>query len=99
MILFNRIHSFRYLRSTSLGCKEIRKSEFVAKTQFLNCNQLIFNILFDTAHFKTYQNIEDKLYNFKSISQIVMLNIIYTIFINTSIIIDKTLCACFKLIF
>ena len=36
-LLSNRIHSLKHLRSTtSLGCKdiEIRKSEFVAKTQF-----------------------------------------------------------------
>ena len=33
----NRIHSLKYLRFTTLGCKDIgiRKSEFVAKTQFL----------------------------------------------------------------
>ena len=32
-----RIHSLKYLRSMTLGCNdtEIRKSEFVAKTQFL----------------------------------------------------------------
>ena len=37
MILSNRIHNLVYLRSTTLGCKdiEIRKSEFVVKTQFL----------------------------------------------------------------
>jgi len=37
IILSNRIHSLKYLRSTTLGCKDIgiRKSEFVAKTQFL----------------------------------------------------------------
>ena len=34
----NRIHSFKYLRSTTLCCREIgiRKSEFVSKTQFLS---------------------------------------------------------------
>ena len=35
--LINRIHSLKYLRSTTFGSKDIviRKSEFVAKTQFL----------------------------------------------------------------
>ena len=33
----NRINSLKYLRSTTLGCRDIgfRKSEFVSKTQFL----------------------------------------------------------------
>ena len=37
MIWSNRNRSLKYLRSMSLGCKdiEIRKSKFVAKTQFL----------------------------------------------------------------
>ena len=37
VILSNRIHSLKYLGSTTLGCKgiEIWKSKFVAKTQFL----------------------------------------------------------------
>ena len=37
IILSNRIHSLKYLRSTTFGSKVIviRKSEFVAKTQFL----------------------------------------------------------------
>ena len=37
-ILSNRIHSLKYLGSTTFGFKDIviRKSEFVAKTQFLN---------------------------------------------------------------
>ena len=37
IITSNIIHSLKYLRSTTLGCKYIgiRKSEFVAKTQFL----------------------------------------------------------------
>ena len=41
MIWSIRIHSFKYLRSTTLGCKDIRsrKSEFVAKTQFLSIIQ------------------------------------------------------------
>ena len=36
IIWSNRNHSKNYLRSTTLGCKDIRirKSEFVAKTQF-----------------------------------------------------------------
>ena len=36
--LMNRIHSFKYLRSTKLGCKDIKikKSEFVAKIKFLS---------------------------------------------------------------
>ena len=35
--LSNRLHSLKYLRSMILSCKDIgnRKSEFVAKTQFL----------------------------------------------------------------
>ena len=35
--LINIIQSLKYLRSTTLGCKDIgiRKSEFVPKTQFL----------------------------------------------------------------
>ena len=35
--LNNRSHSLKYLRSMTLGCKDIRikKSEFVTKTQFL----------------------------------------------------------------
>ena len=38
----NRIHSVKYVRSTTLGCKDtrIRKSEFVTKTQFLYSLQL-----------------------------------------------------------
>ena len=34
---FNRIHSWKYLRSTTFGSKDIviRKSKFVTKTQFL----------------------------------------------------------------
>ena len=37
IIWYNNIHSLKYLRSTTVGCKDIRiiKSEFVAKTQFL----------------------------------------------------------------
>ena len=37
IIWSNIIHSLKYLRSSTLGCNdiEIRKSEFVAKTQFL----------------------------------------------------------------
>ena len=37
IIWSNRIHSLKYLRSTTFGSKDIviRKSEFVAKTQFL----------------------------------------------------------------
>ena len=37
IIWSNRIHSLKYLRSTTLGYKDIgfRKAEFVAKTQFL----------------------------------------------------------------
>ena len=37
IIWFNRIHSLKYLRSATFGSKDIviRKSEFVAKTQFL----------------------------------------------------------------
>ena len=37
IIWSDRIHSLKYQRSTTLGCidKEIRKSEFVARTQFL----------------------------------------------------------------
>ena len=40
IIWSNSIHSLKYLRYTTLGCKcndiKIRKSEFVAKTQFLS---------------------------------------------------------------
>ena len=38
IIWFNRIHSLKYLRSATFGSKDIviRKSEFVAKTQFLS---------------------------------------------------------------
>ena len=34
----NKIHRLKYQGSTTIGCKdiEIRKSEFVAKTQFLS---------------------------------------------------------------
>ena len=37
IICYNRIHSLKYLRSTTLESKDIgfRKSEFVVKTQFL----------------------------------------------------------------
>ena len=41
IIWCKRIHSLKYLRSTTLGCRDIgiyRKSEFVTKTQFLSCN-------------------------------------------------------------
>ena len=43
IIWFKRIHNLKYLRSTTFGSKDIviRKSEFVAKTQFL-CFCLIF---------------------------------------------------------
>ena len=39
----NRIHGLKYLRSTTFGSKDIviRKSEFVAKTQFL-CDRVIY---------------------------------------------------------
>ena len=42
IIWSNRIHSLKYLRSATFGCKDIviRKSEFVAKTQFL-CFQIV----------------------------------------------------------
>ena len=45
--LSNRIHSFKYLKSSSLGCKDIRikKSEFVAKTHF----RYIFNLVGKTG--------------------------------------------------
>ena len=38
IISSNIIHSLKYLRSTTISCKDIgiRKSEFVAKTQFLS---------------------------------------------------------------
>ena len=37
IIWCNRIHSLKYIRYTTLGCRNIgiRKSEFVSKTQFL----------------------------------------------------------------
>ena len=42
IIWFNRIHSLKYLRSVTFGSKDIvtRKSEFVAKTQFLCKSQI-----------------------------------------------------------
>ena len=52
IIWFNRIHSLKYLRSTTFGSKDIviRKSEFVSKTQFLylrNDFRTIFNTKFN----------------------------------------------------
>ena len=47
-ILTNRIHSLKYLRFTRLGCKDIRirKSEFMAKNQFLSeCYVLRWKLL------------------------------------------------------
>ena len=43
VIWSNRIHSLKYLRSTTFGFKDIviRKSEFVAKTQFLSSETYI----------------------------------------------------------
>ena len=49
IIWFNRIHSLKYLRSTTLGSKDIviRKSGFVAKTQVLCIlhSQSVLNIV------------------------------------------------------
>jgi len=45
IILSNRIHSLKYLRSATFGSKDTvtRKSEFVAKTQFL-LNRILLKI-------------------------------------------------------
>ena len=47
MIWSNRIHSLKYLSYATFGSKDIviRKSEFVAKTQFLCLNNKIDRIL------------------------------------------------------
>jgi len=44
---FNRIQRLKYLRSTTLGYKDIgfRKSEFVAKTLFLLNSNILFNVV------------------------------------------------------
>ena len=63
IIWSNRIHSLKYLRSATFGSKDIgiRKSEFVAKTQFLYCKThffisvkiwLLFNISLCFMHVK-----------------------------------------------
>ena len=46
IIWCNRIHSLKFLRSTTLGCRDIgiRKSEFVSKTQFI-CFELAKELL------------------------------------------------------
>ena len=43
----NRIHSLKYLRSTTFGSKDIviRKSEFVARTKFLNFHKEILSVI------------------------------------------------------
>ena len=48
IIWFNRIHSLKYLRSTTFCSKDIviRKSGFVAKTQFLSCTS---SVMFSSA--------------------------------------------------
>jgi len=54
IIWCNRIHSLKYLRYATFGCKVIviRKSEFVAKTQFLS---FLSNLMYN-----------DKLYDFRN---------------------------------
>ena len=50
--LYNRSHSLKYLRSTTLGFKdkEIIKSQFVTKTQFLWISMfLLFNSIVDLS--------------------------------------------------
>ena len=51
----NRIESLKYLRATTLGCKDIgiRKSEFVAKTQFLLIR--IYHLLIEKYSWKYYR--------------------------------------------
>ena len=54
IIWSNRIHSLKYLRSTTFGSKDkvIRKSEFVAKNQFLLTSCLILNPVTFCQNFK-----------------------------------------------
>ena len=74
IIWFNRIHSLKYLRSTTFGSKDIviMKSEFVAKTQFLSdlkCSDLVCVLLhthnMDSAFFSGFS----KILNIKSLQQ------------------------------
>ena len=60
IIWSNRIHSLKYLRFTTLGCKDkgIRKSEFVTKTQFkwTNCSERKrTRVVFWAKRFKLYK--------------------------------------------
>ena len=63
IIWCNKIRSLKYLRSTTLGCRhiEIRKSEFVTKTQFLYDKDHIiinFNLLNSWTQRKNVDNLE-----------------------------------------
>ena len=67
LIWWNRIHSLKYLRSTTLCCKDIgvRKLEIAAKTQFLSSNsfqaipfkQFLSSNSFQSIRFKQFLSI------------------------------------------
>ena len=61
IIWSNKIHSLKYLRSATFGSKDIviRKSEFVAKTQFLWPCCWIGNIL--NLHFAIFKMVQNNL--------------------------------------
>ena len=72
IILANRIHSLKYLRSTALGLKDIgiRKSEFVTKTQFLLVKDFLDEIAYKKSLiYNTELNMEEDIQNY---SQAVM---------------------------
>ena len=49
----NRVYSLKYLRSTTLGCKDrgIKISEFVGKTQFLSPDVIIQEVFWAETFF------------------------------------------------
>ena len=64
IIWSNRIHSLKYLRSTTFGSKDvvIRKSEFVAKTQFL-CWYVV-----TIGTYKWWSRLDPEIYNTKIVT-------------------------------
>ena len=64
IIWSNRIHSLKYLRSATLGCKDtvIKNSEFVAKTQFLKRKDVKTMRNFATKKMRQFRKIKNFLY-------------------------------------
>ena len=76
MIWSNRNHSLKYLRSMSLGCKDIGigKSKFVAKTQFLSFD--IFRIFIKNRIFLWNLNKTNK-YKYIQLSCVIISEIMF----------------------